>query len=130
VGLDTRKTADAVNLLDERIVKLDAGNDKLLKLVNAPLSRTNLARVMTGTRKMRDVIIQSMFFEGSLTNTAPSDIDDWLELIAMIKPKAVFINGLTHKPALETLKRCDQDTLYTIASRLERKTHIRAIVTP
>jgi wyosine [tRNA(Phe)-imidazoG37] synthetase (radical SAM superfamily) len=129
-GLDTRKIADAVNLLDNRLVKIDAGSEKLFKIVNAPLSRTNLARVLTGARKLKDVIVQSLFFEGTISNTSPADIDEWLEVIAMMRPKAVHIYGLTRKPAVDGLKRCDQDTLYAIASRLERKTQIKAIVTP
>jgi wyosine [tRNA(Phe)-imidazoG37] synthetase (radical SAM superfamily) len=127
-GLDTRKTSDAMNLLDRRLVKFDAGNEKLFKIVNAPLSRTNLARVLSGVRKLRDVTIQSLFFEGNLSNTQATDIDDWIEVIAMIRPKGVYIYGLTRP--IEGLVRCEQDTLYTIASRLERRTQIKAVVLP
>lgn len=129
-GLDTRKLSDAVNLLDERIVKVDAGGEKLFKIVNAPLSRANLARILTGIRKLKDVIVQSIFFEGTLSNIQRSDVDEWLEVIAMIRPKGVHIHGLTRSPANSGLLRCDQDILYAIASRLERKTQIRAIVSP
>lgn len=129
-NLDVRKVYEAANLLDERIVKIDAGNEKLFKIINAPLSRSNLARVLTGARKLKDFTVQSLFFGGSLTNTAASDIDDWIEVIAMIKPKAVHIYGLSRKPATEGLVRCDEDTIYSIASKLERKTQIKAVVTP
>lgn len=129
-GLDHRKILDAVNTLDERIVKFDAGSEKLFKLINAPLSRTNLAKVITGTRKLKNVITQSLFFEGAVSNIQPSDIDDWIEVIAMIKPKGVHIYGLTRPAGIAGLVRCDQDTLYAIASRLERKTQIKATVIP
>jgi len=130
VGLDTRKVFDSANLFDERIVKIDAGGDRLFKAVNAPLSRTNLARILNGIRNLKDVIIQSLFFEGDVTNTKPSDVDEWLEVIAIVKPKGVQIHGLTRTPTSPGLVRCHEDTLYAIASRLERKTQIKAIVLP
>lgn len=130
VALDTRRFTDAANLLDERVVKIDAGGDKLFKAVNAPLSRTNLARVTNAIQKLKDVTVQSLFFEGSVSNTAAADVDDWLELIAILKPKAVHIYGASRPSSTEGLVRCEEDTLYAIASRLDRKTSIKAIVSP
>ena len=127
---DTRKITDALNLLDERIIKIDAGNEKAFKLANAPLSRTNLARVLAGVRKMKDVTVQSLFFGGTLTNTSTIDVDDWIEVIAMLKPKSVRILGMSRPSSVPGLVRCEQDTLYAIASRLERKTQIKAVVKP
>jgi wyosine [tRNA(Phe)-imidazoG37] synthetase (radical SAM superfamily) len=129
-ALDTRRVAEAMNLVDHRIVKIDAGNEKLFKLVNSPLSRTNLAKVLAGTRKLKDVIVQSLFFQGEVSNISTSDIDDWIEVIAVLKPKAVHIYGLSRPSAVKGLLRLDEDTIYSIASRLERKTQIKAIVTP
>lgn len=128
--LDTRKIAEAVNRLDERIVKIDAGNEKIFKMTNAPLSRTTLAKVITGARSLRDLIVQSLFVQGTVNNTAPPDVDDWIEVIALLKPKAVQIHGISRLPSMSGLIRCDEDTLYTIASRLERRTQIKALVTP
>jgi len=130
VALDTRRLTEAANLVDERVVKIDAGGDKLFKAVNSPLSRTNLARVINAIHKLKDVTVQSMFFEGTVCNTAQADVDDWLELIAILKPKAVHIYGLSRPSSTEGLVRCEEDTLYAIASRLERKTSIKALVIP
>jgi wyosine [tRNA(Phe)-imidazoG37] synthetase (radical SAM superfamily) len=117
VALDNRRFAEAANSLDERVV-------------NAPLSRTNLARVINSIQKLKDVTIQSLFFEGTVCNTSMADIDEWLELIAIIKPKAVHIHGLSRPAPTEGLIRCEEDTLYAIASRLERKTSLKAVVIP
>lgn len=128
--LDKRKLADAANLLDARHVKLDAGSEKIFKVVNAPLSRTNLARVLSAIRRLKDVSLQSLFFSGPRGNIGNTDVEEWIELVAMIKPKQVYIYGPIRKPAQDDIGICDEDTLYTIASRLERKTQIKAIVTP
>ncbi len=129
-ALDTRKVTDAMNLMEERIVKIDAGSERMFKAMNSPLSRTNLARVLNGIKKLRDVTIQSMFFKGPIDNTVKTELDDWLEVIAMVKPKGVIIQGLSRQPANPELVRLDEDQIYAIASLLERKTQIKAIVLP
>lgn len=126
--LDNRKIAEAANLFTERIVKIDCGNERLFKQVNAPLSRANLARVLAGVRRVKDVIVQSLFFTGEFANTNPTDIDDWIEVIGIIRPKAVHIYGLSRNPANPNLQPCDEDTLYAIASKLERRTMIKATI--
>lgn len=127
-ALDNRKVVDVMNLIEERIVKIDVGNEKMFKAVNAPLSRTDLARVLNGVRKLRDVTIQSMLFKGLVDNTQKSDLDDWMEVIAMIKPKAVILQGLSRPAATPELVRLTEDQIYGIASLVERRTQIKPTV--
>lgn len=127
---DNRKIAEAANKCDVRVVKIDAGNDKAFKMMNAPLARVNLARVITGTRNLKDFVVQSLFCQGLVDNTRSVDLEDWIEVLAILKPKSVQIHGLSREAALSGLTRCDEDTLHTIASKLERRTGIKALVTP
>ncbi|MEK7355286.1 MAG: radical SAM protein [Bdellovibrionota bacterium] len=127
---DNRKIADAANKLDVRVVKIDAGNDKTFKMMNAPLARVNLARVIAGTRNLKDFVVQSLFCQGLVDNTRTTDLEDWIEVLAILKPKAVQIHGLSRPATPSGLIRCDEDTLHTIASKLERRTGIKALVTP
>lgn len=128
--LDNRRIAEAANRLDERIVKIDAGNEKMFKLMNTPLSRVTLQKVINGVRGLKDVTIQAMFTQGTVDNTLSADIDDWLEVMALLKPKAVHIQGISRKPQTTGLIRCDEDTLHTIASKLERRTGLKALILP
>jgi wyosine [tRNA(Phe)-imidazoG37] synthetase (radical SAM superfamily) len=127
-NLESRKVIEALNLLDERVIKIDAGNEKLFKQLNAPLSRMTLSRVIDGLRGLKDCSVQSLFVKGIVSNTAPTDIDDWVEVIALIKPKQVYISTITRQPAVMGVLCVDENTLYMIASRLERKTQMRAVV--
>lgn len=129
-ALDNRKVTDAMNLVEERIVKMDAGNEKMFKIMNSPLSRTNLARVLNGIKKLRDVTIQTMVVKGPLDNTNKSDLDDWMEVIAMIKPKAIHLQGISRPAATPELVRLNEDQIYGIASLIERRTQIKATVLP
>jgi wyosine [tRNA(Phe)-imidazoG37] synthetase (radical SAM superfamily) len=130
VHLDSRKTIEALNRLDGRMVKVDAGSDAVLKTINAPLVRPSVSKLISGIHQLKDVIAQSFFVQGAVDNTTPADIEDWIEVIGLIRPKAVHIHGMSHVPSIHELKRVDEDTLYMIASKLERRTQIHALVFP
>lgn len=129
-NLDQRRITDAVNLLDHRFVKVDAGNERVFKIMNTPLARVNLQKVLGGIRLLKDVSIQAMFCSGSIDNTGSADVDDWIEVMGLLKPKAIHIQSLSRAPHSAGLIRCDEDTLHTIASKLERRTGLKAIVLP
>ncbi len=129
-SLDQRKISEAANKLDQRFVKVDAGNERVFKLMNTPLSRVSLQKVISGIRSLKDVSIQAMFCEGAIDNTQNSDVEDWIEVMALLKPKMIQIQGLSRTPHNTKIIRCEEDTLYTIASKLERRTGIKAIVLP
>jgi wyosine [tRNA(Phe)-imidazoG37] synthetase (radical SAM superfamily) len=126
--LDQRKVLDAANKLDAVIFKLDVGNDQLLKAVNSPLVRSTLSHLISISQSVKNLTLQSLFVQGEIDNTKPSDIEDWIEVIGLMKPRRVFICTVSQAPATNGLLACDEDTLYTIASKLERKTGLRAEV--
>ena len=123
--LDQRKTLEAVNKLDSVVFKLDVGNDRLLKEINAPLVRSTVSHLISTSQSIKNLSIQSFFVQGSNDNTKAADIEEWIEVIGLIKPRRVFISTLTHTPSIGGLIACDEDTLYTISSKLERKTGIK-----
>lgn len=127
-NLEQRRVAEAANKLDIRLVKLDAGNERVFKLMNTPLSRVTLQKILGGIRQLKDVSVQSLFTQGVCDNTQSSDLDDWIEVIGLILPKQVFIQTATRPVNVAGVLACDEDTLHTIASKLERRTGLKAIV--
>lgn len=127
---DNRRVVQGLDLVDERIFKIDAGNENLLKQVNRPLVRANLSKLTSGARKLKDVVVQSLFVQGVADNTRLDYVEEWMEILGMVKPKKVQITTLARVPAVSGLKRVDEDTLYTIASRLKRKLQIECNVYP
>jgi wyosine [tRNA(Phe)-imidazoG37] synthetase (radical SAM superfamily) len=124
--LDAKKVVSAMNKLDIRILKLDAGNDKVMKALNAPLVRRNLSQLLADFKKLNDCIVQGMFLKGALDNTQPADIDEWVELIGMIKPIGVQLTTITRPPADKALLPVDEDLLYSIAFKLKKRTQLEA----
>ena len=127
-ALDQRRVNEAVNKIDRRVVKLDAGNERMFKTMTSPLSRVTLQKVIGGIRLLKDVTIQAMFVQGAVDNTTTADLEDWIEVMALLKPKAVHITTATSPTALSGVTACDEDTLHTIASKLERRTGFKAQV--
>jgi wyosine [tRNA(Phe)-imidazoG37] synthetase (radical SAM superfamily) len=122
--LDSKKVVAGMNALDVRVVKLDAGNDKMVKTLNAPLVRRNLSQILSGYKKLNNCIIQSLFVKGSIDNTGPSDIDEWVELIGMIKPLSVQLMTITRPPMDKMILPVEEDVLYSIAFRLKKRTQL------
>lgn len=127
--LDSRKVVTGMNLADERVIKLDAGNDQILQKVNDPLIRINMAKFLTSLRKLRDVTAQSLFFSGEVDNTSSDAVDEWIEVMGMIKPKAVQLCTLTRPSGVnQQIQAVDEDTLYSIAFKLKKRTALEAEV--
>ena len=128
--LDSREVINGLNLADERLIKLDAGNDEVLKRINRPLVRMSVERVLPGIRKLRDVSLQCMFVQGAADNTQQRELEEWIEIVGMIRPRTIQLYSLDRVPAESGLKKVDEETLDRIAALLERRTKIRAIVVP
>lgn len=126
--IDSKKVFNAISDLDLKMIKLDAGNDKTLKRINAPLVKDNVEKLIGNARRIKNVIIQSCFVHGDADNTKNEDLDEWIEAVGMIKPEAVHIYTLDRIPAMSGLLKTDEDTLYTIVAKLEKRTRIKANV--
>ncbi len=123
--LDSRKVQKAMALLDLRVVKLNAGNDRTILKINAPLVKETAESLFANARKIKNLILQSCFVQGVADNTAQEDLEDWMESVGMIKPELVQIYTLDRVPTASGLIKCDEDTLYTIAAKLEKRTRTR-----
>jgi hypothetical protein len=51
-----------------------------------------------------------------------------MEIVGIIQPKLVQICTINRAPADPSVKPVDEDTLYTIASKLKRRTQIESAV--
>lgn len=126
--LDSRRTLSALEMADEISVKVDAGNEEVFKSVNSPLVRSNLTKIIAGTRKLKKFSVQAFFVQGTVDNTTNAAVEEWIEVIGMMAPQKVYIYGLKRVPPITGLKAADEDTLYTIASKLKRRTSLEALV--
>jgi wyosine [tRNA(Phe)-imidazoG37] synthetase (radical SAM superfamily) len=109
---------DALNLLDERYMKLDAGETVLLRRINA--ATLPVEQVLDGLKQLKDVVIQAMFVRdrlGQVDNATDLAIANWIEALLVVRPKAVHIYTLDRAPAYPYLQAVPADRLAEIARR-------------
>jgi wyosine [tRNA(Phe)-imidazoG37] synthetase (radical SAM superfamily) len=107
-------------LADERYMKLDAGNQQLLRRLNG--TGASLTAIVNGLRHLDDVVVQSMFVRdpsGVLDNSGPDDVDAWIAALCSVRPTGVDIYTLDRAPALERLRPVDAGRLQEIANLVE-----------
>jgi wyosine [tRNA(Phe)-imidazoG37] synthetase (radical SAM superfamily) len=126
--LDSKKVVSGLNLLDERVIKVDAGSDNLLQKINAPLVRINMSKFLSGVRKLNDCVVQALFVDGEVTNTSQESLDEWIEVIGMIKPKSIQLCTLTRPGFNPAIRAVEDDVLYGIAFKLKKRTSLESHV--
>lgn len=110
----------ALALLDERIMKLDAGEEAVFRRFNRPAPGLTLEQVVRGLEALPGVTIQTLFAGGPLGNAGPEAVEAWLGRISRISPVNIQVYTLDRgypEPGLEELPR---ETLEGIAARVRR----------
>jgi len=109
----------ALGRLDERYMKLDAGDQATLRRMNA--SAALVARIVDALASLPRVTLQTMFVRdprGRLGNTSPASVASWLDAVARIRPEAVHLYTLARPPAWPGLEPAARDFLDGVARQL------------
>ena len=119
-----REVQDAIRLIDDPIVKMDAGDEDLWFTINRPNREMDLDEIVSVMGGIDHIIIQSMFFEGDGDrvngNISEESLDCWFSVMEKIRPRHVQIYTLDRTPAMSDLRPAPQAILEKIQSSLER----------
>ena len=118
----------ALEMLDERSMKLDAGDPETIANVNKPAGGFDLTQVLKALRRLRDVTIQSLFVQGSYDNTKPEPIDRWIEAVGFVQPKSVQVYTVDRPPADPGIQAVPVTRLREIAELCQNMTGIQTEV--
>lgn len=110
---------DALNRLDDRIVKLDAGDAETIGDVNIPHRSFDLERMISHIPRLTDCVLQSMFVEGRVDNTSDDVVARWISRVGQINPLSVQVYTLDRIPADRGLIPVDRERLRSIARRCQ-----------
>ncbi len=114
----------ALGKLDNNILKLDAGSEKMFTLINNPAEPVSFATLIEGLKKFRGaVIIQSMFLRGTykgglIDNTTTLEVDEWLQHLKEINPKMVMIYPIARATPVHNLEKIPFAELSAIAEKV------------
>jgi wyosine [tRNA(Phe)-imidazoG37] synthetase (radical SAM superfamily) len=119
---------EALMKLDRRIMKLDAGNEEIFQAVNRPHPSVTLEGVIEGLRQLQGITVQTAFMTGSVDNTKPDQVEDWIVAIDRIRPEEIQIYTIDRPSADGLLKRVDRSVLDHIARKVTDQTGVPAAV--
>jgi wyosine [tRNA(Phe)-imidazoG37] synthetase (radical SAM superfamily) len=124
--VDRPEIRAALNRLDLKIMKLDAGNEETFHQLNGPAPPLYLKAIVEGLKSLNDVVLQSLFVQGRVTNADPDSVSLWIESVRQVHPSAVQIYTLDRVPADARIWKVNRPTLEWIASQLRWRAGINA----
>ena len=119
---------EALEMLDERSMKLDAGDPETIEHINKPIGGFDLTRTLEALRELRDTTVQSLFVRGSHDNTKPEQVDHWIEAVAFVQPIAVQVYTIDRPPAESRIEAVGMGRLREIAELCHNMTGVRTEV--
>lgn len=114
----------ALQKIDNPILKLDAGNQQMLDLINGPILSVSFDELVKQLCSFHgNLIIQTLFLSGEregvyFDNSQEPNFSQWLQAIEIIKPRKVMIYSLDRETPALTLHKFDKSYLETLADKV------------
>ncbi len=115
----TKKSLNVTQYYDEIYFKIDCSDDITLKKLNSPIVRQSIDKLLFSAQKIDNISVQTMFVDGPTNNVSDSHIEDYLEIIGILKPKNIIIETLKHD--INSLKPVTDIFLYNIAQKIRKR---------
>jgi wyosine [tRNA(Phe)-imidazoG37] synthetase (radical SAM superfamily) len=110
--IHTGRIREALQLVDDPIIKLDSASPEKIKTINAPLFELDLHQFIEDLKKFDHIIIQTMFIKG--LNDSPEDLQHWTAALKKIRPTEVQIYTVSRSTPVP-LTSLTKDELHSIA---------------
>jgi wyosine [tRNA(Phe)-imidazoG37] synthetase (radical SAM superfamily) len=123
-----REVREALEMLDLKIMKLDAGSEELLQQINGPTDHIDLRSIVAGLKELRHVTLQSLFVQGRVNNADPNNVEHWVDKVKEIQPQLVQIYTLDRVPAEKRLWKVNLPTLQWIGREVYWRAGVKAEV--
>jgi wyosine [tRNA(Phe)-imidazoG37] synthetase (radical SAM superfamily) len=120
------KVFRALLKLDNNILKLDAGSERMFKLINNPVLPVHFSDLISNLKKFKgNLIIQSMFLRGYfkdqlVDNTTAEEVDEWIRHLAEINPQMVMIYPIARATPVHSLEKIPVAELEVIAEKVRK----------
>ncbi len=108
----------ALRRLDECSVKLDAGRCATLHKVALPGGPACVVWLVDHIHALGEAVIQTCFFEGSLSNATDAEVSAWIEAVRRAEPRRVDVYTISRPPPSAKIRPVPIERLHEIAARL------------
>ncbi len=118
----------ALRLCDNRILKLDAATDEMMRLIDLPGNkRLTVAQIMEWLAQFDgDFTLQTCFLRGEhdgqiLDNTRDKELTAWYQAVEILHPKQIMMYVIDRKTPEENLQKIPRAEMERIAAPLIEK---------
>ncbi len=125
----------ALKKVDIPMLKLDAGNEEIFRMVNKAVVKISLNEIVENMMQLEGkFVVQSLFLKGvyngtEIDNTKSEDIKDWIEILKKLKPLKVVIYPVARATPAETMDILDTNFLNSIAEEVRKAGLIAEVYT-
>lgn len=113
---------DALNRIDNNILKLDTVDEAYIRLIDRPCGAYSVAEIVKQMKAFKgNCIIQTMFLKGGyqgrdMDNTSDKFVLPWLETVKEIAPRQVMIYTIDRETPDHDLRKATHEELDRIAA--------------
>ena len=118
----------ALKMCDNRILKLDAATDTMMRRIDLPVNEgLTVKTLMERLGQFNgDFTLQTCFLRGehdgqSIDNTTPEELAAWYEAVDRLHPKQIMIYVIDRKTPEEHLEKIPREEMERIAAPLRAK---------
>ena len=118
----------ALRLCDNRILKLDAATDEMMRRIDLPVNEHLSVDTLIGWLKQfdGDFTLQTCFLKGThngliLDNTTSRELSAWYQAVDVLHPKQIMIYVIDRKTPEEHLEKIPREQMESIAAPLREK---------
>lgn len=126
--LGRKDVVEALWLCDNRILKLDAATDEMMRRIDMPVNNQLTVETLIGwlAQFNGDFTLQTCFLRGehggkAIDNTTPEELNAWYRAVERLRPKQVMIYVIDRKTPEEHLEKISPDEMERIAAPLREK---------
>lgn len=118
---------EALNKVDNNILKLDTADEAYIRMVNRPADNYSVTEIIERLKAFQGrCIIQTMFMKGkylgkSVDNTTDRYVLPWLEAVKSIAPRQVMIYTIDRETPEQDLRKASAEELDRIVALLTRE---------
>ena len=123
--LSNKKVFSALQKVDLRVLKLDAGTQNTFEKINKPLSSkkndwyVNLLKKFKGKLNLQTIFLRGSYNQSFIDNTLDDEVAVWLESIKEINPESVMIYTINRETPVQNLEKISEKTLNAIANKVK-----------
>ncbi|WP_286144794.1 radical SAM protein [Bacteroides caecimuris] len=125
--IDRPAVFEALNKIDNNILKLDTVDEEYIHLLDRPNGKYSVKKIIERMKEFEgNCIVQTMFLKGSyqgkdVDNTSDKYVFPWIEAVKEIAPRQVMIYTIDRETPDHNLQKATHEELDRIVALLEKE---------